>query len=65
MFRRGDDRVRRLGRSVEQELEGLGVVSTYFIDLADIEDAVVVLRSLPYLLRVKKPRFAARGLSPA
>jgi Protein of unknown function (DUF2652) len=80
VFRRVDDRVRNRSQALAQELEGLGLVSTYFMNLADLageappapkvtafgrfrENFGVVLRSLPYLLGVKRPRFAARGLA--
>jgi hypothetical protein len=80
VFRRADDRVRNRSQALAQELEGLGLVSTYFMNLADLageappapkvtafgrfrENFGVVLRSLPYLLGVKRPRFAARGLT--
>jgi hypothetical protein len=80
VFRRVDDRVRNRGQALEQELEGLGIVPTYFIDLAEIagdaqpepevtalgrfrENLGVVLRSLPYWLGLKRPRFAAGGLT--
>src|SRR4029450_8052585 len=36
VFRRMDDRVRRRGQALAQELEGRGGVPTYFMDLADI-----------------------------
>ena len=36
VFQRVDDRVRSRGRALEQELEGLGLVRTYFMDLAEI-----------------------------
>src|SRR5215475_8820216 len=35
-FRRVDDGARIRGQALEQELEGLGVVTTYFMDLAQI-----------------------------
>src|SRR5262245_48908396 len=35
VFRRMDDRVRSRGQALAQELEGLGVVPTYFMDLAE------------------------------
>jgi len=77
VFQHADDRVRSRGQALEQELDGLGVVPTYFMDLADIsgdtllepeatalgrfrENLGVVLRSLPYLVGVRTPRFAAR-----
>jgi Protein of unknown function (DUF2652) len=82
VFRRVDDRIRSRGQALEQELEGLGVVPTYFMDLAEIAGAAppepavtaggrfrenfgVVLRSLPYLVGLKRPRFAAGGLTAA
>jgi Protein of unknown function (DUF2652) len=75
LFRCADERVRRRSRPLEQELEGLGRVPTYFMDLAEIaadpppgpeatplgrfrENVGVVLRSLPFLLGLRKPRFA-------
>jgi uncharacterized protein DUF2652 len=36
LFRRMDDRVRSRGQALAQELEGLGVVPTYFMDVAGI-----------------------------
>ena len=80
VFRCVDERVRSRAQALEQEFEGLGVVSTYFMDLAEIaadarpapevttvgrlrENFGVVIRSLPYLLGLKRPRFAAAGLS--
>jgi len=80
VFRRVDDRIRSRGQALAQELEGLGIVPTYFVDFAEIagdappepevttlgrfrENFGVVLRSLPYLLRLKRPRFVTRGLS--
>src|SRR5262245_63566456 len=82
VFRRMDDRVRSRGQALAQELEGLGVVPTYFMDLAEIagdappapevtalgrlrENLGVVLRSLPYLLGLKRPRYALRLRSQA
>jgi hypothetical protein len=82
VFRCVDDPVRSRGQALAQELEGLGIVPTYFLDLAEIagdappepevtalrrlrENSGVVLRSLPYLLGLKRPRFAARGLTAA
>jgi len=82
VFRSVGDPIRSRGRALEQEFEGLGIVPTYFMDLAEIagdappkpevtalgwvrENFGVVLRSLPYLLGLKRPRFAARGLTPA
>jgi hypothetical protein len=82
VFRRMDDRVRSRGQALAQELEGLGVVPTYFMDLADIvgdaapapevtalgrfrENLGVALRSLPYLLGLKRPRYALRLRSQA
>jgi hypothetical protein len=84
VFERGDDRVRTRAQALAQELDGLGVVSTYFMSLSDFardterepevevtalarirEDLGIVLRTLPYLLRLKRPRFATRGLSAA
>jgi Protein of unknown function (DUF2652) len=81
-FQRVDDRLQSRGRALAQELEGLGIVPTYFMDLAEIagdappkprvtalatfrENCGVVLRSLPYLLGLKRRRFAARGLTAA
>jgi len=75
VFRRMDDRVRSRGHALAQELEGLGMVPTYFVNLAEIagnpppdpevtalgrfrENLGVVLRSLPYLLGLKRLRFA-------
>ena len=72
-----DDRVRSRGQALAQELEGLGVVPIYFMDLAEIagdaapapevtalgrfrENLGVVLRSVPYLLGLKRPRYALR-----
>ena len=80
VFRRADEGVRTRGHALEQELEGLGVVPTYFIDVTEIDRAAppktevtvrarfrensgVVFRSLPYLLGLKRPRFAAGGLT--
>jgi hypothetical protein len=82
VFRRMDDRVRSRGQALAQELEGLGIVLTYFMDLAEIagdaspapevtalgrfrENLGVVLRSLPYLLGLKRPRYALRLTSQA
>jgi hypothetical protein len=83
VFQRVDDHARSRGHALDQELDGVGVVPTYFVDLADIpgdapppapvvtargrfrENLGVVLRSLPYLFRLKRPRFAARGLTAA
>jgi hypothetical protein len=82
VFRCMGERFRSQGRPLEQELEGLGTVPTYFMDLAEIagdappnpkvtalgqfrENFGVVLRSLPYLLGLRKPRFAAGGLTSA
>jgi len=82
VFRRMDDSIRTRGQSLAQELEGLGVVPTYFMDLTQIagaeprdpevtllgrfhENFGVVLRSLPYLLGLKKPRYALRLTSQA
>src|SRR5262249_44692518 len=36
VFQRMDDRVRSRGHALAQELEGLGIVPTYFVDLAEI-----------------------------
>jgi Protein of unknown function (DUF2652) len=80
VFERVDDRIRSRGQALEQELDGLGIVSTYFMDLAELaghappapevtglgrfqENFGVVLRSLPYLLGLKRSHFAARGLT--
>src|SRR5215831_14730918 len=82
VFRRVDDGARIRGQALEQELEGLGVVTTYFMDLAQVaadaepqpevttfgrlrENFGVVFRSLPYLLGLKRPRFAGRHLTAA
>lgn len=82
VYTRVDERVRSWGRALEQELEGLGTVPTYFMDLGEIagdrppkpnvtalgrvrENVGVVLRSLPYLLGLRKPRFAAGSLTSA
>jgi hypothetical protein len=81
MYERGDDRVRSRGQALAQEFEGLGIVPTYFVDLADMAGAAppvpevtalgrfrenlgVVLRTLPYLLRLRRTRFAIQGLIP-
>jgi hypothetical protein len=70
-----DDRVRSRGQALAQELEGLGVVPTYFMDLGESagdvppepevtvfgrfrENLGVVVRSLPYLVGLKRRRFA-------
>jgi hypothetical protein len=80
VFRVVDGRVRNRSQPLEQELEGLGVIPTYFMDLSQAagdappqpkatalgrfrENLGVVLRSLPYLLGLKRRRFAARGLT--
>jgi hypothetical protein len=80
VFGRVDDRIRSRGQALEQELDGLGIVPTYFMDLAEFaghapsapevtalervrENFGVVLRSLPYLLGVKRARFAAPGMT--
>jgi hypothetical protein len=82
VFQRVGDPARSRSHALEQELEGVGVVPTYFINLADIasapppapvvtargrfrENLGVVIRSLPYLLRLKRPRFALRDLTAA
>jgi hypothetical protein len=82
VFRHMDDRVRSRGQALAQELEGLGVVPTYFMDLTEIagdappdpevtplgrfrENFGVVFRSLPYLLGLKRPRYALRWTSQA
>jgi hypothetical protein len=82
VFRRIDDSIRSRGQSLAQELEGLGVVPTYFLDLTEIagdappdsevtplgrfrENFGVVFRSLPYLLGLKRPRYALRLTSQA
>jgi len=82
VFRRIDDSIRSRGQSLAQELEGLGVVPTYFLDVTEIagdappdpevtplgrfrENFGVVFRSLPYLLGLKRPRYALRLTSQA
>jgi hypothetical protein len=82
VFRRMDDLVRTRGQALAQELEGLGVVPTYFMDLAEIagdappapevtalgrfhENLGVVRRSLPYLIGLRRPRYALRSTSQA
>jgi len=82
VFRRMDDPIRSRGQWLAQELEGLGVVPTYFMDLVDIagnappdpevtahgrfrENFGVVFRSLPYLIGLRRPRYALRLTSQA
>jgi hypothetical protein len=82
VFRGVDERVRARSQALEQELEGLGRVPTYFMNPAEIageappapqvtplgsfrENLGVVLRSLPYLIGLKRPRFAAAATAKA
>jgi len=82
LFQISADRVRRLARGIEQDLEGLGPVQTYFVDFGELIAELpaapevawyrrslatfrVTLRSLPYLLGVKKPCEGFRNLAGA
>jgi len=75
VFGCSDERVRSRGQALTQELEGLGVVPTYFMDVTEIageaplepkvtaagrfrENFGVVVRSLPYLLGLRRSRHA-------
>ncbi len=82
LYRQADAEIREQARRCEQELEGLGTVETWFVDLAELAPALpppapagrlaslrencgVFLRTLPYLVGLRKACLGFRNLSPA